>query len=331
MRISRGGLIGLTTGARQFALLVIIGFALAVTEVSAQSARSIKIVVPFAAGGGADILARLLSEQISRTQGVTAVVENRPGAGTVIGTEAVARSAPDGNTLLIGGNSFVVNPNLRKVNYDPLTSFAPICHLTRSPNVIAVNSASPYRTLADLINAARANPGKLSMGFNGPATSQHIGFEMFKRVAKVDMTPVPFGGAAPAVNSLVGNHVTSLFVSYPAAGAQIQGGSLRALGVASRERIETLPDLPTVAEAGFGPLEEEVWFGLVAPAKTPTERLSQLESWFVAAVKAPEIKSKLAVQELYPAGLCGAAFAAYLREKLDAYGRIIRDAGIKAE
>lgn len=331
MRFSRGNFLGLSAGAAQFAFLCIIGFALAVTDACAQSARTIKIVVPFAAGGGADILARLLSEQITRTQGVTVVVENRPGAGTVIGTEAVARAAPDGSTLLIGGNSFVINPNLRKVNYDPLTSFEPICHLTRSPNVIAVNSASPYRTLADLINAARANPGKMSMAFNGPATSQHIGFEMFRRIAKVDMTPVPFGGAAPAVNSLVGNHVTSLFVSYPAAGAQAKAGSLRLLAVASRERIETLPDLPTIAEAGFGALEEEVWFGLVAPAKTPTERLSQLANWFVSAVKASEIKSKLAVQELYPAGVCGAEFAAYLREKSAAYGHIIRVANIKAE
>lgn len=331
MHTSCGNFLDWAKDATKFALLCTIGFSLFVAEASAQSVKTIKIVVPFAAGGGADILARLLSEQLTRTHGVTVVVENRPGAGTVIGTEAVARAAPDGNTVLIGGNSFVINSSLRKLNYDPLTSFEAICHLTRSPNVIAVNSASPYRTLAELINAARANPGKMSMAFNGPATSQHIGFEMFRRIAKVDMTPVPFGGAAPAVNSLMGSHVTSLFVSYPAAAAQIKAGNLRTLAVASRERVETLPDLPTIAEAGFGALEEDVWFGVVAPAKTPKERVSQLANWFASAVKAPEIKSKLALQELYPAGACGPEFVAYLREKSDAYGRIIREANIRTE
>ena len=304
---------------------------LAGSQASAQTSRTIKLVVPFAAGGGADILARIVGEQMGRAQGMTVIVENRPGAGTVIGTEAVARAEPDGSILLIGGNSFVINPNLRKVNYDPLASFEPVCLLSRQPNGIAVNSTSTYRTVADLINAARANPDKLTMGFNGPATSQHIGFEMFRRVAKVNMIPVPFAGAAPAVNSLMGGHVTSLFVSYAAATAQVQANKLRMLAVASRERIETLPELPTITEAGFGEVDEESWFGVVAPAKTSPERLSQLATLFSAALKAPEVKSKLAAQELYPVGTCGAEFGAYLRKQSNEYGRIIREANIKGE
>jgi len=169
------------------------------------------------------------------------------------------------------------------------------------------------------------------MGFNGPATSQHIGFEMFRRVAKVNMIPVPFAGAAPAVNSLMGGHVTSLFVSYAAATAQVQANKLRMLAVASRERIETLPELPTITEAGFGEVDEESWFGVVAPAKTSPERLSQLATLFSAALKAPEVKSKLAAQELYPVGTCGAEFGAYLRKQSNEYGRIIREANIKGE
>jgi tripartite-type tricarboxylate transporter receptor subunit TctC len=161
--------------------------AMSAAAASAQASRTIRLTTPFAAGGGSDILARLLADQIGRAQGVTVVVENRPGGGTVIATEAMSRAAPDGNSMLIVGNSFVINPNLKPLNYDPLTSFEPICHLTRSPNVVVVHAASRYRTLADLVDAARARPGQVTVGVNGPATSQQIGFEMLKRAAGVDL------------------------------------------------------------------------------------------------------------------------------------------------
>src|SRR5262245_527227 len=216
-----------------------------------SQARTIKIVVPFAPGGGTDILGRLLAEHINRAYGQTVVVENRPGAGTVIGTEAVARAAPDGNTVLLVANSFIINPNLKRLNYDPLTSFEPICHLTRSPNVVAVHAASPYRTLADLIDAARAKPGGLTMAVNGPATSQHIGFEMLKRAAAVNFTFVPFNGGGPSVTAALGQHVDAVFVNFPSGAEQIKAGRLRPLAVASRSRIEPLPELPTIAESGY--------------------------------------------------------------------------------
>ena len=290
--------------------------------------RTIRIVVPFAPAGGTDILARLLANYISRVHGLTMVVENRPGAGTLLATEAVARAVPDGNTVLIVGNSFIINPNLKKQSYDPLTSFEPICHLTRSPNVVAVHSASRVRTLADLVEAARAMPGKLTMAVNGPATSQHIGFEMFKRVAKIDLAFIPFQGGAPAVNALLGQHVDSLFSNYPTASEQFKTGKLRALAIGSRARMEAMPDLPTIAESGYKDYEEDVWFGVVAPAKTPQNIVAQLAVWFAEAVQAPEVKSKLALQELYPVGLCGADFAAHLRKQHVDYGRLIREASI---
>jgi len=296
-----------------------------------QTARTIKVVVPFAAGGGTDILARILGDQIGRAMGPTIVVENRPGAGTVIGTEAVARASPDGNTVLMVANSFTINPNLKKLNYDPLTSFEPVCHLTRSPNVVVVNSASPYRTLRDFVEAARAKPGQLTMAYNGPATSQHIGFEMLKRATDIDVIHVPFPGGGPAVNALMGEHVAALFVNYPSAGEQIKSGRLRVLATTSRTRVETLPDVPTVAEAGYKDFEEEVWFGVVAPARTPKEAVTQLAAWFGAAVRAPDVKPKLLVQELYPVGSCCAEFASYLARQYEDYGRIIREANIKAE
>ncbi len=294
----------------------------------AQS-RTIRVVVPFAPAGGTDILARLVAHHISQAHGVTAVVENRPGAGTVIATEAAARAAPDGNTVLIVGNSFVINPNMKKLNYDPLTSFEPICHLTRSPNVVAVHAASPHRTLADLVAAARAKPGEVTMAVNGPATSQHIGFEMLKRAAKINLAFVPFQGGAPAVNALLGQHVDSLFSNYPTAAELLSNGKLRALAVGSQARIEPMPDLPTIAESGYKDYEEDVWFGVVAPARTPKDVLTQLTAWFAEAVQAPYIKSKLAAQGLYSVGLCGADFAAYLRKQHLEYGRIIAEASIK--
>jgi tripartite-type tricarboxylate transporter receptor subunit TctC len=298
---------------------------------SSQTTRTIKIVVPAAPGGGTDILARLLAEQIRRTQGSTMVVENRPGAGGVIGTEAASRAAPDGNTLLISPPAMVVTPHLRKVNYDPLTSFEPICYLVSFPGLIVVNSASPYRTLAELMNAARTKPGDLTMASFGPATGAHIAVEMLKRAANVNITYVPYAGEAPAVNALLGEHVTSGLVTFAIVAEQLKADKLRALATASLTRIEPLPDVPTIAEAGYKDFDVANWVGLFAPAKTPKEAVSELAGWFIAAMQVPEVKANLAIQGLYPVGICGADFAAFLRKQYDDYGRYIRDANIKAE
>ncbi len=208
---------------RQFLYLATAAVALAVLSVSmfcqgvgAQTTRTIKIVVPFPPGGGNDIVARVLAEQVGRDQGTTIVVENRPGAGTAIGSEAVARAAPDGNTLMITGPDLIIVPHLRKLSFHPLTSFEPICNLATSPTVLAVNSASTYRTLADLLNAARARPGDLTIASNGPGTATQLAFAMLKRAANIDMTYIPYPGTAPALTALMGQHVTSVFVPYPA-------------------------------------------------------------------------------------------------------------------
>jgi len=296
-----------------------------------QAQRTIKIVVPFAPGGGVDIVARLMADQIGRMQKVSVVVENRPGAGTLIGTEAVARAAPDGNTVLFAANSFIINPALRKTGYDALTSFEPICLLTRSPNVVIVNSASPYRSLADLINDARAKPGMLSIALQGPATSQHIGTEKLKRAANFDMVNVPFTGSAPAVTSILGGHVAALFVNYPAASEQVSAGKLRVLATAARSRIESLPDVPTIAEVVRKDFEEDVWNGAVVPANTPKEIVAQLADWILSAMSSSEVRSKLAVQGFDPAGTCGADFATFLRAQVTEYAQIVRETNMKAE
>jgi tripartite-type tricarboxylate transporter receptor subunit TctC len=297
----------------------------------AQTSRMIKFVVPFAPGGTADILARLLAEEIGKAHGVGTLIENRAGAGTIIATEAASRAAPDGNTVLFNANAFVINPHLRKLSYDPLTSFEPICQLVSSPQVIAVGGAAPYRSLMEMFDAARARPGALTLASVGPASTQHIAFEMLKHLAGVNMIFVPFNGNGPAVNALLGKHVDSVLVNYSEVAEQLQDGTFRALATTSRSRIGELPQVPAVAELGFNDFEAEVWFGAVVPARTPAAVVSQLADWLRAALDAPAVKPKLKALGLYTVGRCGAAFAADLRRRFDDYGRAIRESNIRVE
>jgi tripartite-type tricarboxylate transporter receptor subunit TctC len=317
-------------GRLSIALFALILTALSGRAAWSQTPTTIKIVVPYPPASGPDILSRLMAEEIGRTQGPSVVVENRPGGGTLIGTEAVARAAPDGNTVLLVANSFVVNPALKKLNYDPSTSFEPVCYLASTPIVLVVNGASPYRSLADLIAAARAKPGELALAA-APASSLQIAFEVLKRAANIDMTFVPYAGTAPAINALLGDHVTAVMADYPTVVSQLQSGSLRGLVTASQARVEPLPDVPTFAETGVSKYEADIFYGIVAPAKTPLEAITQLSGWFSAALKSPEMKPKLAKQGLFPVGTCGAEFGAYMRRQVDEYGRVIRESNIKAE
>ena len=297
----------------------------------AQIARTIRIVVPYAPGGIADIVARLMADQAGRTGGPAMIVENRPGAGGAVGTETVARATPDGATLLVVSTPFLIDALLRKLNYEPLRSFVPICNVVNSPTIIVVNSASPYRTLTEMLDDARAKPGQITMASIGPASSFQLGFEMLKRAAKADMTFVPYPGNAPALNAVLGQQVTSMFATYPNVSEYLKAGTLRALAVGNRTRAEPLPDIPTVAEAGYGDFDVDAWFGAFAPVNTPQPAINELESLFTAAIKDPAVKEKLLAQGLFPAGVCDADFAAYLRKQNDAYRRIITEANIKAE
>jgi tripartite-type tricarboxylate transporter receptor subunit TctC len=296
-----------------------------------QSARTIRVVVPFPPGGSADILARVLGEQINKANGPTVVIENRPGGGATIAYEAVMRAPPDGNTLVINGNSLVINPHLRKVNYDPSTSFEPVCYLVSSPNVIVVNSESPYRTLGDYVAAARAKPGELAFAAVGPATTQHIGFEQFWRLAGIKVTYVPFTGGAPAITALLGGHVTAALANYSEVVEQLRAGKLRAILSLARDRFSPLPDVPSTTDAGYKDYEVAVWFGVLAPAKTPKDVTAQLATWFKAAMQVPDVPSQLANLGLYPVGTCLDDFATHISRQNDEYGRIIREANIKGE
>lgn len=241
----------------------------------------------------------------------------------------MSRAAPDGNTLLMTSPDMLIQPHLRKLNFDLLTSFEPICDLVSAPTVIVVNSASPYRTLADLLNAARAKPGELTLASFGPASGFQIAFEVLMRAANVNMTFLPYPGAAPEVNALLGQHVTSVFATYSTASEQLSAGKLRALAVATRTRIEQLPEVPTVAESGYDDYEWDYWLGVLAPANTSKKMVSQLAGWSTAALQAPEFRAKLVPLGLYSVGICGADFAALLRKQYDDFGRVIREANIK--
>jgi tripartite-type tricarboxylate transporter receptor subunit TctC len=291
-----------------------------------QTARTIKIVVPFAPGGAGSVLAHVLAEEISSTHRVTIVVENRPGGGAAIATDAVARAEPDGNTLLINSLALLINPHLRKQNYDPLTSFEPICSLVEGPIFLAVSSESPYRTLNDFIDSARAKPGQLTLA-SITATGPHIAFEEFKRRANVDITFVPYPGSAPAVTALLGGHVTSILDNFATMAEHVNTGKLRVLANLSPTRTEPLPQIPTFAEARYNALSG--WFGLFAPAKVSREMASELVRWTAAAMQQPEVKRKLEPLGVYPVKMCGMDFAALLRKQYDEFGRIIREAKIR--
>jgi len=298
---------------------------------AAQIARTIRIVVPYAPGGTADIVARLMADQAGRSGGPAMVVENRPGAGGAVGTETVTRAAPDGATLLVVSTPFLIDPLLRKLNYDPLHSFAPICNLVSAPTLIVVNSASPYRTLAELLDDARAKPGQVTMASIGPGSSFQLGFEMLKRAAKVDMTFVPYPGNAPALNAVLGQQVTSMFATLSNVSEYLKAGKLRALAIGNRARAEPLPDVPTIAESDYGDFDIDAWFGAFAPAGTPQSAINEVERLFRASLQDSTVKEKLSIQGLFPTVACGNDFVIYLRKQNDAYSRIISQANIKAE
>jgi tripartite-type tricarboxylate transporter receptor subunit TctC len=273
----------------------------------------------------------LSADHISRTQGVTAVVENRPGANGMIGVDAVARAAPDGNTLLVTAVTYLLDDILRKPNYHPVNSFEPICFLVQTPAVLVVHADSPYRTLADFVNAARAKPGELSLAAVGPGSTFQLGLIAFMRRAGINLTFVPYPGSAPAVTAIVGNHVTSAISGYAVVVEQIKAGKLRALAALTTKRIEPQPDLPTMDELGYPGVTADNWFGAVAPAKTPKDTLVQLASWFTAAIEAPESKAKLAAQYLYTGGPCGNEFGAFIRQSHTRYQQEVREANIKVQ
>ena len=294
--------------------------------------RIIKIVVPFAPGGGTDVIARTLAQEMARDLGATIIIENKPGAGTIIGTQSVATSAADGYTLLMGTFANAVNPSLNsRLPYDAHKDFAAVALVARSFSLVVVNPASPIKSVADLIAAARAEPAGLSYGTYGTGTSAHLAGELFKHLAKVNLTTVPYKGAAPAITDLIGGQIHVMFTTVASASSLVEAGQLRAIAVTSTGRSSAFPQLPTVAEAGVPGYEAEAWYGLYAPAGTPPEIIDRLNRSAAKAVQSEAFR-RLGVNE----GLVVVAqppdeLDRYFRGEEERWRKVIQDAGIKLE
>ena len=294
--------------------------------------RTIRLVVPTQTGGTASILAHILADSLSEKWGKPVIVDNRPGGGTIIGTEFVARAPPDGHTLLLNAGPFVINPGLRPtMPYDTFKDFTPVTQLTSSPLLLVVSASSTVKSLREFLDDARAHPGKLSYATPGAGTTNHLIGEMLKIAAEIDLIHVPYPGEGPAVTAVLGNHVSLLISQYAGVAGHVAAGKLRVLAVASPERVERLPDVPTLSESGFPDIQATVWFGIVAPAGTPSKTIARIQSDVASVLQLPNVRERLAGQELTPVGSTSEEFAAHMRAASARFEKIIRAAGIKAE
>jgi tripartite-type tricarboxylate transporter receptor subunit TctC len=314
------------------AALVLLSVASTTRASAGYPDRIIRIVVPFPPGGGTDVVARTLGQEMAHNLGVPIMIENKPGAGTIIGTQAVAASEGDGYTLLMGTFANAVNPSLKAtLPYDPHRDFAPVALVARSFNVVVVNPKSPITSIADLIAAAKAEPDKLSYGTFGIGTSAHLAGELFKDLAKVNLAAIHYKGAAQALTDLIGGQIQVMFTTVASAAPLIASGQLRAIAVTSAERSPAFAQLPTVAEAGVPFYAAESWYGLFAPARTPPEVIDRLNQSAAMAVRS-EAFEKLGVNEgLVMVAQPPAELDRYFRAEEARWHKLIQDAGIKVE
>jgi len=295
--------------------------------------KPVRIVVPFAPGGGVDVTARILAQKLTERAGQSFIVENRTGASGIIGVEYVAKSAPDGYTLLVGSQTTqAVVPAMYagKLNYDTARDFAAVTEIAVSPLLIVVHPSLPVKTVKELIALAKARPGQLTFGAASGGTP-HMAGELFKLVAKVDMLFVPYKGEGPAVADAMGGQISMVFSNLPVALPQAQGGRLRAIAVTSRQRVATAPDIPTVSESGLPGYEAATWFGLFAPAATPHEIVVKLNAESVNALNVPEVKERMAGLGLFVVANTPEQCAAFVKAEIPRWAKVVKDAGVKPE
>ncbi|MBR1268198.1 tripartite tricarboxylate transporter substrate binding protein [Bradyrhizobium sp. AUGA SZCCT0222] len=300
---------------------------------SAQSfpSKPVRILVPYPAGGGVDVLTRTLGEVVSKQWGQSVVVENRPGAGGVIASQAVVTSPPDGYTLIMVASGHATNPLLYpKIPYDTFKDFTAISLLGSSPNILLVRADSPFRTVADVITAAKTRPGVLSFAHAGTGTSTHLAGELLKSLAKIDLNAIPYKGGAPAINDLLGGQIPMSFNNGPESVGQLQAGTLRALAVTTADRAPFLPKVPSMSESVPG-YDTGVWWGLLGPANLPPEVLAKLSNDFVAALNTDAVKEKLGKLGALPIGSSSEQFETKIREDYEKWEPIIKASGMKAE
>ena len=314
--------------------LVLLVGALASTSTFAADfpERTVKVVVPFPPGGGTDLVGRTIADKMGEFFKKTVVVENRAGAGTVIGTDYVAKSPPDGYTIIMGTFAYAVNPSLQAtLPYSNATSFAPVALVARSPNVVVVNPDRPYKTIAELVAYAKANPGKVNYGSFGNGTSAHLAGALFASLSKTDLTHVPYKGSSPALTDLMGGQIDVMFTTVPSASGYIRSGKLRALAVTSAQRSSAFPDLPTVAEAGVPGYEAEAWYGFYVPAGTPAPAIARLSAAIQYAANSPAFQTRVQDEGLVLTGGEPKDLDIYVRAQEVRWRKIVQEAHIKTD
>ena len=295
-------------------------------------AKPIRVVVPFVAGGSMDRLARVLAAHMLESWGQPTIVDNRPGGGTIIGTEAVANAPPDGHTLLMIANSATINPSLRSnLRYDLLRDFAPVSLIARTPHLFVVPAAMKVERLDEWVAIARAEPGKLNYASIGPGSVQHLSGEMFKATAGIDVVHVPYAGTAAAVSAMLAGEVGMMFANVADVQQHVKTGRIKALAIASRRREPGLESIPTFAESGFDDFESSTWYGMVAPAGTPKETVSKVNAEVLRILQLPKVRDGLSAEGLQTVGSTPEVFGAFLRAEVEKYGRVVRAARLKLE
>jgi tripartite-type tricarboxylate transporter receptor subunit TctC len=313
---------------------LVAGLLLAAGTAVAQTypAKPVRWIIPFPPGGAMDVMARALGPKMAESLGQPVVVENRPGAGGVIGSDVVAKAPPDGYTIMIVSIGQAVNPSLYpKLPFDPIKDFEPVTLVGVVPNVLVVHPSVKANSVAELVALAKAQPGKLNYASAGNGTSIHLAGELFAAMAGVDITHVPYKGSGPAVTDLLGGQVNLMFDSITSAKPHIQAGKLRALGVTSQRRSTALPNVPTIAEAGIKGYEVSPWFAVFVPAKTPKAVVDRLHSEITKALKSPDIQERFASIGAEPVGSTPEQLAAHLERETARWSKIIRERDIKSD
>jgi tripartite-type tricarboxylate transporter receptor subunit TctC len=294
--------------------------------------KPVRVVVPFAPGGSTDITARLVSNRLQEVWGQSVVVENKGGAGGNIAADMVAHSDPDGYTIFIVGPGMATNKFLYpSLSYDPVGDFAPVTMLITQPNMMCVPNSSPAKSVKEFIAYCNANKGKVTYASSGNGTTLHLCGELFQRLAKVEMTHIPYRGGAPAINDLIPGRVDVIFDNVPSIISHVRSGTLRGLAVTTRERIAILPDMPTIAESGVPGFDVSSWFGFFVPARTPQEIIARINADTNAALAHPSVKPRFDDLGATPKGSTPAELAAFLKSEIDKWGPVIQEAKIKVE
>lgn len=296
-------------------------------------ARSIKLIVPFPAGGPADIIGRMVAEKMSESLRQPVVIENRGGAGGATGTLAVARAEPDGYTVGIStAGALAISPSMQeRLGYDPEKDLEPLTLAARVPELLVVAKNLPAATLADLIALAKAKPGTLNFASSGPGSMPHLAGELLRLNAGIDIVHTPYRGAAPAVNDIVGGHIQMMFMDIAVLLPHVRSGAIRALAIGSRERVAALPDLPTTAELGLPAVEADNWYAMIAPRGIPAPVLAKIVGAMRAALQSSDVKAKLADQGAIAVGNAPEEFAAYLKSEIAKWGSVVRQAGVRLQ